>query len=65
MIHFFFGIILQLKRSKKEQHLFKSKIFCNSINVSVAFDQFRASLLNKINNFYIYKKEKKLLNGRV
>jgi len=33
---------------KKQQHLFKTEIFCNIINVfSVTFKQFNASLLNK------------------
>ncbi len=38
--------------SSKEQHLFEIEIFCNIINViTVTFDQFNASLMDKSINF--------------
>ncbi len=41
---------------QKGQHLFDIEIFCNIINVlTVTFDQFNASLLNKVLiNFFLY-----------
>ncbi len=40
--------------SSKEQHLFETEIFCNIINVlTVTFDQFNASLMNKSINFFL------------
>jgi len=43
----------QKEKSKNEPHLFEIKIVCKIINVcSVTFDQFNASLQNKIINFF-------------
>ncbi len=40
-----------MNRKFKEYHLFEVEMVCNIINVfTVTFDQFNASLLNKINN---------------
>ncbi len=42
-----------LMKVQKEQHLFEIKIFCKIIKVvTVIFDQFNSSLLNKSINFF-------------
>ncbi len=54
-----------IERSK-DQHLFEIEIFCNIINVlTVKFDQFNASLLNKYSFLEKHLNDPKLLNGSV
>ncbi len=49
-------------RKFKEWHLFEVEIVCNIINVfTVTFDQFNASLLNKVNHLF----EKNLTNPKL
>ncbi len=65
----FFRILWWIE-SSKEQHLFEKEIFCNIIinGFTVTFDQFNASLLNKLINFQRAKKillTPKLLNSIV
>ncbi len=57
----FFRILWWIESKKKKQDLFEIEIFCNIANVfTVTFDNFNASLLNKI--IYSKNKTKKLTN---